>query len=106
MREHSVSPPIFIISGGAGALGKHVARIALSQFPENDVEVIVIPQVRQLQQLTDALNQVAARGGAIIHTMVDPELRQALIQMAEARHIPAFDTIGLPLMHLATLLGR
>jgi regulator of PEP synthase PpsR (kinase-PPPase family) len=102
----SESPPIFIISGGAGALGKHVARIALSQFPQNDVEVIVIPQVRQLQQLTDAVNQVVARGGAIIHTMVDTELRQALTQMAEARHIPAFDTIGLSLTHLAALLGR
>jgi regulator of PEP synthase PpsR (kinase-PPPase family) len=110
MEQHrsraSESPPIFVISGGAGALGKHVARIALSQFPHNDVEVIVIPQVCQLQQLTDAVNQAAARGGTIIHTMVEPELRQTLGQMAEARHIPAFDTIGLPLMQLAALLER
>jgi len=70
------------------------------------VEVIVIPQVRQLQQLTDAVNQVAARGGAIIHTMVDTELRQTLTRMAEARHIPAFDTVGFSLTHLAALLGR
>jgi regulator of PEP synthase PpsR (kinase-PPPase family) len=66
----SESTPIFIISGGAEALGKHVARIALAQFPHNKVEMIVIPLVRQLDQLTDAVNQVAARGGAIIHTMM------------------------------------
>src|SRR6266540_4000095 len=32
--SHSgITPPIFIVSGGAGALGKHVARIVLAQFP-------------------------------------------------------------------------
>ena len=102
----SESTPIFIISGGAGALGKHVARIALSQFPQNDAEVIVIPQVRQMQQLAEAIDMVTAKGGTIIHTMVDPHMREALVRMASERDIPTVDTIGQSLAQLVALFGR
>lgn len=99
-------PPVYIISGGAGALGKHVARIALSQFPGLSPEVIVIPQISQLDQLPAVLDQVAERHGLIIHTMVDPKLREALEAEAAARGIEMIDTIGGPLARLAALLGR
>jgi regulator of PEP synthase PpsR (kinase-PPPase family) len=100
------TPPIFIISGGAGALGKHVARIALSQFPDNNSEIIVIPQICNHDQLTEAMVQVAERRGVIIHTMVDPTIRQALIQLAQEYGITAIDTIGDPLTVLARVLGQ
>jgi len=85
------APPIFIISGGAGALGKHIARIALSQFPSVNPQVIVIPQVRTGEQLAEAVAQVGARGGTIIHTMVDPALRQVTgtTQNAAGDPVPA-----------------
>ncbi len=104
--NQSFPPPIFIISGGAGALGKHVARIALSQFPGLNPQVIVIPQVRHIDQLTEAINQVAARGGIIIHTMVDSVLRQALLDLARKHHLTTIDTIGNPLAELGNLFER
>jgi len=92
---------VFIVSGGAGALGKHVARIALSQFPLDNPEVIVIPQVRRMDQLAEAIDRVAERGGSILHTMVDPVLREALVRMAADRNIPVIDTIGHVLQHMS-----
>ncbi len=107
-QESSVvkAPPIFIISGGAGALGKHVARIVLSQFPQIHSEVIVIPQIRQIDQLAAAIAQVASRGGAIIHTMVNPQIRSHLVRMARERNIPLIDTIGGPLADIAAVFGH
>lgn len=99
-------PPIFIVSGGAGALGKHVVRIALSQFPEVAPNVIVIPQISQGEQLAAAIEQVAGRGGIIVHTLVDPALRAALVQAAAERGIETIDTIGDPLARLSRLYGR
>ena len=99
-------PPIFIISGGAGALGKHVARIALSQFPGPNPQVIVIPQVCNRQQVAEAIDQVVARRGIIIHTMVDPHMRQALIELAREYRVTAIDTIGDPLAELTVMLNR
>jgi [pyruvate, water dikinase]-phosphate phosphotransferase / [pyruvate, water dikinase] kinase len=102
----SGAPPIFIISGGAGALGKHVARIALSQFPGINAQVVVIPQVHDMEQLAEAVAQVAARNGLIFHTMVDPEMRQALIELACEHGLTAFDTIGAPLDNLSAAFGH
>lgn len=98
--------PLFIISGGAGALGKHIARVALAQFPGVSTEVIVMPQVRHPDQLIDAIAQVAQRGGTIIHTMVDPQMRAALIELAAQQQLVTIDTIGNPLGQLAQVFGR
>ena len=95
------TPPIFIISGGAGALGKHVARIALSQFAGLNPQIVVIPQICSYDQLAEAIAQVAERRGIIIYTMVDPKIRQALAELAQNYQITAIDTIGDPLAALA-----
>ncbi len=100
------TPPIFVLSGGAGALGKHVARVALAQFCMNIPPIIVIPQVRTLEQLTAAVERVTAASGVIVHTMVDPELRAALNTLARAHDLTLIDTIGDPLAQLAGHFGR
>lgn len=99
------TPPIFIISGGAGALGKHVVRIALSQFPGHSPQVIVIPQVCSREQVSEAIAQVVNRRGIIVHTMVDPKMRLAVIELAKQHQIVAIDTIGAPLCEIAALLS-
>ena len=98
--------PLFIISGGAGALGKHIARVALAQFPGIGADVIVIPQVRHPDQLEEAIEQVAQCGGTIIHTMVDSAMRARLVELAASRALATIDTIGDPLSQLAQLFGR
>lgn len=105
-QPNSAIPPIFIVSGGAGALGKHVARVALAQFPGAAPEVIVIPQVCRSEQMAEVIAQVAARNGLIIHTMVDPHLRAVLLDMAREHKLTTIDTIGDPLAQLAALFGQ
>jgi hypothetical protein len=100
------SQQIFIVSGGAGALGKHIARVALSQFPHANAQVKVIPQVRHAEQLGDIVAQVAAHNGVIIHTMVDPTLRHTLARLAEKQHVPTIDTIGDAIGQLAVVFGQ
>ncbi len=99
-------PPIFIVSGGAGALGKHVIRIALSQFPDVTPPIVVVPQVSRPDQLPAVIEQVAERRGTIVHTMVDPAMRAALERAAAERGIVTIDTIGGPLARLAEIFGR
>ncbi len=102
----TMPPPIFIVSGGAGALGKHIARVALAQFPGINPEVIVIPQVCCAEQIHEAIAQVAARHGTIIHTMVDPRLRAMLVELAQTQNVRTIDTIGDPLAQLSEVFAR
>jgi regulator of PEP synthase PpsR (kinase-PPPase family) len=68
--------------------------------------VIVIPQVCSRQQVAEAIDQVVTRRGIIIHTMVDPDMRQALVDLAREYKITAIDTIGDPLAELTVVLNR
>lgn len=100
------SPPIFVISGGAGAVGEQVARVALSQFQGASVRIIVTPQVRHLEQLEAVMDQVEAARGTVLHTMVNGTMRRALMRMARERRVVAIDLLGGVLARLTTVLGR
>jgi hypothetical protein len=103
--EQAEDRAIFIISGGAGALGKHMARVALAQFPSIHPTVVIVPQIRDADQLRAAMARVVERNGVVIHTMVDPYLRALLIALAEEYNITTIDTISDPLNQLATTFG-
>jgi regulator of PEP synthase PpsR (kinase-PPPase family) len=106
MDRTTSNPAVFVISGGAGALGKHVARVALAQFCAQIPPIIVIPQVRTIEQLTAAVERVAAAHGVIVHTMVDPELHTALTNLARSHNLICIDTIGDPLAQLSSYFAR
>ncbi|HNP86331.1 MAG: kinase/pyrophosphorylase [Chloroflexi bacterium SZAS-1] len=98
--------PLYILSGGAGALGKHIVRVALSQFPGMCPEVIVLPHIGTPDQLVEALELVANRRGTIIHTLVNPRMRALLLEKAGAAGLKTIDTIGDPLQQLSELFAR
>jgi len=99
-------PPIFVISGGTGSSGEHVVRTVLAQFPDVEVPVIVVPRVRDKGQLVEVVERAAQSGGTIVHTLVDGEMRQALIRLARRRKVVAIDLIGHLLTRLTQVLGR
>jgi regulator of PEP synthase PpsR (kinase-PPPase family) len=98
--------PIFVISGGAGASGVQLVRTALAQFPAADVPVIVVPHVRQVEQLETIVARAAAAAGAIVHTLVDADVRRALVDLAQAQQVPAIDLMGPLLDHLTAALEQ
>lgn len=100
------APPIYVVSGGVGAIGEMVARVALAQFQGVNVPVIKVTQIRQIEQVVGVIEQAAATHGTILHTMVDRTLRRAIIRMARERNIVAIDLVGSVLSRLTTVLGR
>ncbi len=100
------APPIYIISGGRGASGEQVVRTALAQFQDASVPVTIVPHIYEVAQLTDAVVQAATTGGIIVHTLVDAELRQALIRLARQHNVEAIDLMGHLLSRLSAILGQ
>jgi len=99
-------PPIYVVSGGTGASAEQVVYTVLAQFPDSSVPVITIPRVRELWQVADVVARAADCGAAIVHTMVDGELRQALIRQAEEQGVTAIDLMGPLIDRLAAALGQ
>jgi len=100
------TPPLYIVSGGAGGVGAEVARLVLTQFEGVDVPLIVVPNVHDPAQLTQVVAQAEATNGTILHTLMEPELRRDLVRKARERHVYEIDLVGSVLSRLATVLGR
>jgi hypothetical protein len=99
-------PPIFIVSGGAGASGEQVVNTVLAQFPDVTVPIIPVRSVRRPEQLEDVITKAREQGGIIVHTMVDAQLRKRLIDLAQENGVPAIDLMGALLEHLTAVLGQ
>ena len=94
-------PPVYIVSGGSGASGQLVAETALAQFPTLRVPLHVRNHVGTLKQVETALNEAGAHGGIVIHTLVDKDLREALIRLGRKHGVVTIDLMG-PLLEQVT----
>lgn len=100
------APPLYVVSGGAGAVGEQVARLVLSQFEGVNVPVIIAANVRDLHQIVMVIEEAASSGGTILHTLMEPDLRRDLVRRARERGVAEIDLVGSVLSRLTTVLGR
>jgi regulator of PEP synthase PpsR (kinase-PPPase family) len=103
-REHP--PFIYIVSGGTGASGEQVVHTVLAQFPESSVPVTTAAHIRRAEQAKEIAAQAAANNGTIVHTVVEDDLRRALVQYADEYGVVAIDLMGPLLDRLSTLLQQ
>jgi regulator of PEP synthase PpsR (kinase-PPPase family) len=98
--------PIYVLSGGTGASGEQLVRTVLAQFRDNEASVRIVAHLRQPEQIIQAVNEAARHAGLIAHTLVDPHLRQTLIEEAEQQGVPEIDLMGALLSQLGERLGQ
>lgn len=86
--------PIYIVSGGKGLAGNNMVQSMLIQYPDNNVPVIIVPQVNEKSQLIELVEKVKLEGGLITHTLVSRELREFLIKLCRENGIRNIDYMG------------
>jgi len=86
--------PIYIVSGGKGLAGNHMVHSLLIQYPNNNVPVIIIPQVTEEKQMIDLVEKVRKEGGLIVHTMVIREHRDFLTLLCTENGVNHIDYMG------------
>jgi len=94
MDEKNNMPPIYVVSGGKGVAGHTIVETMLIQYPDNKIPVIVEPSVLKVDQIEEIAERVAGVNGAIAHTMVNHNMRKALIETCVQKGIPHFDLVG------------
>jgi hypothetical protein len=83
-----------------------LVRTSLAQFLVNDIPVMIVPQVREVEQLEQVVAQASSITGIIVHTLVDAALRGELIKLAKAHGVVEIDLVGPFLEQLTRLLGQ
>lgn len=96
---------IFIVSDSTGDTAEKVVSAALKQFETEQVEIEIFSRVRSEEEIEEIVERATDEDVLVVHTIVDPEQRQALQSMCSEGDLDDLDLIG-PLMgKLGSLLS-
>ena len=85
---------ISIISGSTCHTAKQVVNAALAQFDEPNVRVVQNANVRSADAAVKIVRKAANKHAVVFHSLVDPEVRNAVLEEAGQRMIPTVDILG------------
>jgi len=94
MADQQFTPRIYIISGGIGASAQQLVHTVLAQFPEDAVQITTLGNVRQPEQIAVVLRQAQCDGCLVVHTLIEPELRNFTVEEAARLGVEAIDLMG------------
>ncbi len=95
---------IYLVGEGTGETISKIARAALVQFSRENVEVKTFFMVTDKQRIVQIAKQAAEDEALVAFSIVQPTLRDFLIQEAERRGIKAIDVIGDVIIQLSIFL--
>ena len=86
--------PIYVVSGGKGLAGNNMVQSLLIQYPNNNVPVVIVPNITEEHQLTSLVNKAKEEGALITHTMVNRKLRNFLNELCRKNDVKCIDYMG------------
>jgi regulator of PEP synthase PpsR (kinase-PPPase family) len=104
--ETRTPPPVYVVTGGLGSSGEQLARTVMAQFEGKSIPLKIVPRVAHIHTLKKVVEEAAQENGTILHTLVDPEMRAAMIRLAADQHACAIDAAGPLIERLAEVLDQ
>jgi regulator of PEP synthase PpsR (kinase-PPPase family) len=87
-------PCVLLVSGGTGRTAQQMLAAAIAQFPSQEVKVVSRSGVRNARQVEAIVKEAVRLEAVLMHTLVDPQTRQALDVQVRRKGIPCVDMIG------------
>ena len=97
---------IYLVGEGTGETISRIARASLVQFNRESVEVKTFFMVTDKKYISRIAKQAADDGALLAFSIIEPTLRDFLIQETERRGIKAIDVIGDFIVQLSIFLGE
>jgi [pyruvate, water dikinase]-phosphate phosphotransferase / [pyruvate, water dikinase] kinase len=92
---------IFAVSDATGETAERMVRSAIVQFERADVQVIRHAEICHPDQVRAVVQQAAAGGALIVHTLVSESLRRLMLAESRLHAVDAMDILGPLLDRLA-----
>jgi [pyruvate, water dikinase]-phosphate phosphotransferase / [pyruvate, water dikinase] kinase len=96
---------IHIVSDSTGDTAARVARAAQSQFEDFETALIRHARIKSRDQLEKALEAAAGRRATVFYTLVDPGLRESMVELARTHRLVTLDVLGPALNAVTTASG-
>lgn len=90
-------PSVIILSDSVGETAELVMKAGLSQFTNGDYNIRRIPYVEDEETIDETIEIAIEENALIGFTLVDPKLRQYVLEKAKLNNIEAVDIMG-PMM--------
>lgn len=102
----SQKPYIYILSDSVGETAELVMKAGLSQFKDEEYSLKRIPYVNDEETIDHSLQTLQGNKGLIAFTLVNPSLRNYLIERAKSMNVQIVDIMGPVLNPLETLFEK
>jgi regulator of PEP synthase PpsR (kinase-PPPase family) len=96
---------VHLVSDATGETLNAIAKAALAQFEDVDVQEHPYTMVRSRRQLERAVEHIAAVPGLVFFTLASPELRNELLAQCAKLSIPCLDLLEGPVAAMRLFLG-
>ncbi len=90
---------IFILSDSTGETASTIVKAALVHYQDRDVSIVRCKNIKSEEQIESIIEEVQARKGAVVFTIVSPNLRLKIEAMCQALSVPYKDLFG-PLLEM------
>ncbi len=97
---------IFVLSDSTGDTADKVVRAALMQFPDSGVRIRTFGRVIDAAHARQVLERAGREGALVVFTVVAPEVRKHLHEVAYELKIDCVDLIGALMGKLSTFLAQ
>lgn len=97
---------IYILSDSTGETALTMAKAAIVQYKDVDLQMTRFKNLRSDQQIESTLDAAVEKSAIIIHTFASPKLRQKIVSECSKRYLLQVDLLGPLLDQLDRHLGR
>jgi len=88
------TPTLFVVSDGRGETARQVLKAALVQFPSEEYDIVIWPEVRTIEAVASMIAAAIARDATIFYTLVSQDTRAEIQKQAQDLLVPVVDLLG------------
>ncbi|MGM0368821.1 MAG: pyruvate, water dikinase regulatory protein [Bacillota bacterium] len=97
---------VFVLSDFTGKTAETIIDSVIVQFEVEEIEIERFPDISNVEQLEDIINEAKAEGAVIAYTLVSPELCDYLEKEASIFNIPTIDILEPFLTRFSKILDQ
>ncbi len=85
---------IMLLSGSTGRTVEEVLKAALAQFEDPQATIVRRVHTRTAARALKAVEEAASKKALLLHSLVAPDIRQAVVRHAQELEVPTVDVLG------------
>lgn len=97
---------VYVVSDSVGETAELVVKAATSQFDPTDFDVRRVPYVEDTATIQEVMTLAKEMNAIVAFTLVVPELREYLLEVASTEQVQVVDIIGPMIDHIQKAIGK